>query len=61
MITYYFILKKDTLKYIKITAQSEAIATDVFMFLHPAGYANISQKEPKYARLYEEVNQRQIN
>lgn len=59
MITYYFILKENTLQYIKVTAQNQAVATDVFLFLHPKGFANISEKQPKYAQLYEQINQRQ--
>lgn len=58
MTTFYFILKKNTLQYIKITAENQAIAQDVFLFLHPSGFANCGQQKPKYAKLFEEVNQR---
>ena len=59
MRVFYFILKKNTLQYIKITAENQAIATDVFLFLHPTGFANCSEQQPKYAKLYEEIQQRQ--
>lgn len=58
MLTFYFILRQNTLQYIKITAESEAISKDVFRFLHPSGFANCSQKQPVYAKLYSEISQR---
>lgn len=61
MITFYFILKKNTLQYIKVTAESEAVAKDVCNFLHPSGFANCSQQMPKYALLFEELKQRKEN
>lgn len=61
MITFYFTLKKSPNQYIKITAESELIARDVFMILHPAGFLKITQEEPKDSKLYEQVKQRLTN
>lgn len=58
MITYYFTIKRTPGQYIKITAETESIAKDVFLFLHPSGFERISEQKPLGKKLYEEVNQR---
>lgn len=57
MITYYFTIKhRDT--YIKITAETENIAKDVFLFLYTSDFEAISKQKPFGKKLHEEVNQR---